>query len=114
MSPFVYVEADTSVSPPRVIRIFRNEKAAFASHVVLISMPREDAVSSVRHQLFLRSKGFCEWCGDILTESSGHMHEKKHRGKGGEISLENSFFICVKTHKKEHSDREPKFTRRSL
>jgi hypothetical protein len=96
----------------RVVRIFRSEKAAFASGLCLMSMTYSDAVSEIRHQIFIRSRGYCELCGTPVVEASGHMHEKKHRGKGGEISLDNSVFICVACHKREHRSRAPQFTRR--
>lgn len=112
MSEHVWVEADLSGVYPRVVRIFKSDRSAFAAHIPLTSMHYMAALASVRRQCFYRSKGFCELCGDLLTEKSGHLHERKHRGKGGEISLENSVFVCAKTHKREHRDREPKFTRR--
>ena len=38
------------------------------------------------------------------------MHEKQHRGKGGEISLENSEGLCAFCHLEvEHGDRRPQF-----
>ena len=108
----VWVEVDSLVSHDQVLRIFRNGKEALASHGLLSRWPRRDAVSSIRHQIFLRSKGDCELCGSPITEITAHMHEQKHRGKGGEISLENSVIICAKCHRSAHADREPKFTRR--
>lgn len=109
MSNLVWVEQAQNL---HVIRIFRTEKAAFASRVMIVEMDRALAVADIRHQIFLRSNGFCEQCGDIVTEQSGQMHEKKHRGQFGEISLENSDFVCGKTHKREHRKRETRFTRR--
>jgi hypothetical protein len=98
----------------RPVRIFKSAKAALHArmNMKVYPMRRADAVSAIRHQLFMRCGGFCELCGDIVTEKSGHMHEQKWRGKGGEISLENSVFICAKTHKLEHKERNPQFTRR--
>src|SRR5271168_1119332 len=109
-SKFVWVEMKDRC----VIRIFRSKKAAFSTPdtVIVAGMTRAEAVSSIRNQIFHRSEGFCELCGDIVTLYSGHMHEQKWRGKGGEISLENSVFICEKTHKLEHKERNPHFTRR--
>ena len=108
----VWVEVQITGDLDRVIRIFKSEKAAHRAHVPLILMNYGDAVVSIRDQIFYRCKGYCELCGDLVTKSSGHMHEQKHRGKGGEISLENSVFVCMKTHKREHKDRELHFTRR--
>ena len=107
----VWVELDPVSRAP--IRIFKNLKTAFAAQVELLAeRDYEPAVRSIRHQIFIRSNGYCELCGVIVSESGGHMHEQKHRGQGGEISLANSVFICAACHKRAHSDREPKFTRR--
>jgi 5-methylcytosine-specific restriction endonuclease McrA len=102
---YVYVELGRDALP---IRIFRNQKASLAAGWRQI-YPRTEAVGAIRHQIFLRSKGECELCPAPVTESSGHMHEKIHRGKGGEISLENSVFICPTCHRHAHADRNPRF-----
>lgn len=91
------------------IRIFRSQKAAFAAQVMTVQMCRDVAVSDIRHQIFRRSKGSCEGCSSPITESSGHMHERQHRGRGGEISLDNSVFICAKCHQYAHRDRNPRW-----
>jgi len=97
------------------IRIFRGSHAAFVPGMIVDTMEYRQAVKEIRHQLFIRSGGYCELCGDIVLESSGHMHEQTHRGQpGGEISLENSVFVCAKTHKLEHADRNPRFTKKPL
>jgi 5-methylcytosine-specific restriction endonuclease McrA len=96
-----------------VVRIFKSEKAAFSVvDITPIYMPRNLAVASIRHQIFLRSKGCCEECGSIITENSMEMHEREWRGKGGEISLENSIAACKRSHKFAHRKRAPQFTRR--
>lgn len=71
-----------------------------------------EAVAAIRKQLWLRCAGACELCTSPVTEASGQMHEMKHRGRGGEISLTNSVFACAECHKYQHRDRNPKFTRR--
>ena len=96
------------------IRIFRNEKAAHASGATFTKMYYRVAVGQVRRKVWLRCKGECELCGSIVVEVGGHMHEQFHRGRGGEISLENSLFICAICHSRAHSDREVKFTRRTI
>jgi len=96
------------------IRIFRGSHAAFVHGMIVDTMEYKQAVGQIRHQLFIRSGGYCELCGDIVLESSGHMHETKHRGQGGEISLENSVFICAKTHRLEHKDRNPHWSKKPL
>lgn len=96
-----------------VVRIFKGDFIPLDTPVhKLARMEYADAVKSIRHTLFIRSKGDCELCGSPITEKTGHMHEMRHRGKGGEISLENSVLACAACHKHQHRDREPKFTRR--
>jgi hypothetical protein len=113
MSDLVWVEMGGECGQVlRVQKIFRSRKAAIVSHALLATMPRAAAVSEIRHQLYERSKGNCELCGDIVTEQSAHMHERKHRGRGGEISLENSVFICYACHlgpRGAHGARRPRF-----
>jgi 5-methylcytosine-specific restriction endonuclease McrA len=96
------------------IRIFRSSYSAFVPGMIVDTMHYTQAVGEIRHQLFWRSNGYCELCSDVITESSAHMHEQKHRGKGGEISLANSVFICPTCHKHAHGDRNPRFTKKSL
>ena len=110
MSKMVWVEVNDAGLP---VRIFRNRKAAYAFGKEWVgAMLRVEAVGSIRHQIFLRSKGECEICATPLNESSGHLHEQKHRGQGGEISLENSIFICPTCHRHAHADRNPHFTKK--
>ena len=110
MSEMAYVEVDTRTAVPR--RIFKSKRVSYASDGgTTIHMRRADAVSSIRHQIFLRSKGDCEICTAPLTESSGHMHEQIHRGQGGEISLANSVFICAKCHRDAHKARNPQWSK---
>lgn len=109
---WVELRCDDPDGFPYVVRIFKNQKAAYASGLRTARTVYETAVKDIRAQLWKRCGGFCELCGDLVTEKSGHMHEQKWRGKGGEISLENSVFICAKTHKLEHNERNPQFTRR--
>lgn len=107
MSKMVWTEQKY---PKMAVRIFRTRKAAFESGLLVVEMERSEAVGDIRRQAFWRSKGFCEICIAPITESSGHMHERQHRGKGGEISLDNSIFICPRCHKRAHADRSPRWT----
>lgn len=91
------------------IRIFKSENTAHASGVCFTKMYYRVAVSQIRHKVWLRCKGECERCGSIINEYSMEMHEKKHRGRQGEISLENSIGICKGSHKYQHRDRNPRF-----
>lgn len=108
----VWCEIDTESL--KVIRIFRSEKA------MILAMPysedgytakreRSEAVSEIRHQVWEKTKGFCMWCAEWITEESMHMHEVLHRGQGGEISLKNSVGICAECHMRAHEDRNPRF-----
>lgn len=107
MSRTVWVELDRSGRFP--VRIFRNRKDAMDCPNRIDYWVRSLAVKLIRTSLFVRSKSECELCAAPVTSSSGHMHEKIWRGKGGEISLENSIFICPKCHQREHKDRNPRW-----
>lgn len=98
----------------RIIRIFRSRSAAFhltAKQKVTnaVEMKRSEAVGEIRHQIFVRSRGNCEICDAPIPEKTMHMHEQKHRGRGGEISLENSLAICATCHFRAHRDRRVRF-----
>lgn len=106
-------------SDGRVIRIFRTHKAAVLNpawetgHV--LETPRADAVESIRRQVFERAGYKCETCGDRVTWDSGHLHEKHHRGKGGEVSVENGQCLCYNCHLNDpivgHGKRKPQFSK---
>ena len=108
MSPNIYVEIGIAGMP---IRIFKNQKAAIASTRAWAVMARNQAVGQIRHQLFIRSEGHCEFCDERVTECGGHMHERVHRGQGGEISLANSVFICATCHAFAHTGRNPHWSK---
>lgn len=102
----VYVELNDK---GRVSQIFRKYPTNLRlpspteiSHKRLTQVSRTKAVTEVRHQIFVRSGGGCEYCGAAVTEQTGHMHEKVFRSHGGEISLANSVFICYTCHRGEH------------
>jgi hypothetical protein len=108
----VWVEQTLAGVP---IRILRDNKEVFrASSKLFGEWDRAKAVSSIRFQVFTRSGGECELCAAPITQSGGHMHEQKHRGQGGEISLENSVFICRRCHADAHSDRAPRWTKKTI
>lgn len=92
------------------IRIFRSEKAAYElfQHD-LVRMPRAEAVGLIREQVFRSSGEECEYCGKPISLQTMHMHEKVHRGQGGEISLDNSVALCFACHAAEHKNRNPRF-----
>lgn len=108
----VYVELDLDTMLP--IRIFKNLKATVNTpSEKLYKMDRGKAVGVIRLQVIaraIRDKQIrCEFCDKILTPGTGHMHEVVSRGNGGEISLDNSRFICPECHigpTGEHSNRQ--------
>lgn len=111
----VWVELVWSDGGVNITRIFRNTKDAFAAYrkgSTMVSTDRSAAVACIRRGVFLRSNGVCEICSTPISEESGHMHEKKHRGQGGEISLDNSVFICPKCHQRQHKDRNPRWSKK--
>jgi hypothetical protein len=96
----------------RPIRIFRSNKSAAIAglHGAQVTvMARVDATRMIREDVFARTGAACEFCGAIITWGTMHLHERKPRGEGGEISLENSVGICAKCHEfgpnAEHADR---------
>ena len=105
----VWVELNVIGLP---VRILKSRNAALRAEGVVWQMTRAQAVGAIRRQIFIRSEGYCELCASPVLESSGHMHEQRHRGKGGEISLANSVFICPTCHKAAHADRNPRFTKK--
>lgn len=111
----VFVETDGNSNP---IRIFKNNRAALESGVpdLLISIrERRDAVGYIRHQIFVRQRGICYRCPNQFTEAQMHLHEKVHRGRGGEISLDNSVGLCFTCHLKPggvHPEKQLNFTKR--
>ena len=100
----------------QVLRIFRHAKRAMELPPEKVrELPRSEAVSQIRHAIWLRSHGNCEYCGRMVTENgwtAGEMHEEVPRSKMGEISLENSKFICRKCHREDergHASRRLHF-----
>lgn len=78
-------------------------------------MEKSEAVGSIRRQILERQRHECIRCGASISELTMHLHERIHRGQGGEISLENSEGLCSTCHigpSGEHGNRRPQFTRR--
>jgi hypothetical protein len=111
----VWVELDEHGRP---IRIFRDEKAAMAAifargnpgEKFYTKRDRSEAVREIRRQVYARQQGRCLYCPKLITWAGMHLHEKQHRGQGGEISLENSVGLCYDCHiNQEHGNRKPRF-----
>lgn len=96
----VYVELNDK---GRASRIFRGYPPVSTGVVREIQQKtRTKAIAEVRRQIFARANGNCEYCAAVITEQTGHMHEKVFRSHGGEISLENSVAVCYPCHRGEH------------
>jgi 5-methylcytosine-specific restriction endonuclease McrA len=106
------VEIDPLTKIP--LRIFKYPaKALFLPPERVAEWPRIEAERSIKKQLLQLQEDCCKYCGKIANMSS-HLHEKLHRSKGGEVSLENSVVICAKCHtgpKGEHSKRAPQWSK---
>ena len=65
-----------------------------------------------RHEVWERCGGFCEkmGCNRCITEETMHTHHIKHRGKGGADNLDNLEALCGRCHKREHGNREVRWT----
>lgn len=109
------------------IRIFRN-KAAMWEYIgaaeangtdapIVNFMEKALAVSQIRRQVYNKQDGRCMRCPALVTYRAAHLHEKIHRGEGGEISLENSEILCAECHLfgkgSAHGNRRPQFTKRT-
>lgn len=108
----VYVEIDPKTELP--VRILRTNKDALALPAELVrQMAKSVAVGYIRKQVIDRARYkqfiLCEFCGATINEFVGEMHEVVPKGKGGEVSLDNSRFICHDCHTgkpdSEHGDR---------
>jgi 5-methylcytosine-specific restriction endonuclease McrA len=98
----------------KIVRIFKNRKAAVLSGQATIEYSRKDAVAEIRKAVFNMAKGFCKYCGKYVPWGTGHMHEEKHRGEGGEISIYNSVWTCYNCHKREHPEKSLRFGEHGL
>lgn len=107
----VFVEISPETELP--IRILKHwSHASQLDPDIVRHVARSVAVGYIRQQVFEKAKrGMiikCEFCGNIITTGTGHMHEVLPRGKGGEISVDNGTAICSECHigkTGEHRDR---------
>ena len=93
----VFVEINPKTELP--IRIVKHTwQVAKLDPEIVRRMARSVAVGYIREQVIERAKRnnliLCEFCGNVLTEVTGEMHEVVPKGDGGEVSLENCRFIC--------------------
>jgi 5-methylcytosine-specific restriction endonuclease McrA len=95
-----------------VIRIFKHGGGAiFLPPERIAEYAKAYAVGRIRHQVFEASKGECRNCGRPINWKF-HLHEVIPKGKGGEVSLDNSIALCADCHlNQEHKARTPQFQR---
>lgn len=69
-----------------------------------------------RHDVYLRSDGFCEECGKPIDEllpsehpKSCHVHHVKERGNFGSDNMDNLVACCKRCHDRHHAKRNPQF-----
>jgi 5-methylcytosine-specific restriction endonuclease McrA len=85
-------------------------RSKFADIGNIKEYPRREATREIRQRVLQRAGNQCEDCGKLVTWETMNMHEKIHRGDGGEISLENSIAVCFKCHTEiEHGNRRLRF-----
>ena len=114
---FDWVELAVDNTGP--IRIFKNKKAAVLSPAwnkgLVAEVPHAQAVESIRRKVFTRDNFTCinPACRKVLTWFTAEMHERVWRGRGGEVSTDNSFCICTACHRYDsvygHGERRPRF-----
>jgi hypothetical protein len=115
MSEKAWVLVDASFRP---LEVFKRQSEAirafttYPSMMELVEMDRAEAVGMIRHDLFIKQKARCIACNKIVTEEQAHMHERVHRGQGGNISIDNSEILCSTCHigpDGAHGNRRPQF-----
>lgn len=111
MSNRVFCEIDPVTR--KIIRILKScGVAIFLKPEQVVELPKGEAVTQVRRQVFDMSHGECRNCGAALNWASFHMHEQKPKGVGGEVSIWNSVALCADCHlNHEHGKRKPQWTK---
>ncbi len=91
----------------RIRGIFKKKRAAeryydqcLLGRVLVVSepMPYADGVKELRKRVFQRDDYRCVKCARTVTLRTGQLHEKIHRGQGGERTLENTETLCAECH----------------
>ena len=110
-----WVSVDAEFRP---LEVFKRQSEAiraltmYPSMMELVEMDKAEAIGAIRRRLFLAQGGRCLQCNKIVTEEQAHMHERVHRGQGGNISLDNSEILCSNCHigpDGAHGNRRPQF-----
>jgi hypothetical protein len=99
------------------VRIFKNQKEMFFSCPVdrEACVERSIATGQIRAAIWARQKGTCIRCPNLFTYAGMHLHEVNHRGRGGNISLENSVGLCHDCHlgaRGVHPEKQIRFSGR--
>jgi 5-methylcytosine-specific restriction endonuclease McrA len=86
-------------------------KADFGNHEEsCINFKKDLTTAEIRRIVYDRQAGECIMCSATVGWNQAHLHEKIHRGDGGEVSLKNSEILCYYCHLDvEHGDRKPQF-----
>jgi 5-methylcytosine-specific restriction endonuclease McrA len=58
-------------------------------------LPRKE-VKFTRHNVFLRDKYTCQWCGDLFAERELNLDHVHPRDKGGKTTWENIVTSCIR------------------
>ena len=111
----VWVQIATN--PLRVVRIFKNQRAAsllVGFEDIVRYILKASAVGNIRKQVFERDGYACTHCGKEVTWNTGHMHERVWKGRGGEVSVDNCTVLCYDCHMNDpvagHGKRKPQFS----
>lgn len=117
----VWAELRGRIEDPHVIRSFKNRRVAVLASMSLpadnfvAEVDKAEAAKDIRAQVFARDHYACTHCGRVVSWESGELHERRWRGRGGEMSLENSTTLCYDCHSNDpvagHGKRKPQFTR---
>ena len=74
---------------------------------------RMTAVDDIRRAVWERDKRRCAHCGVAVGYNVMELHERLWRGRGGEISLQNSVCLCYPCHQHDemagHGKRRPQW-----
>lgn len=99
----------------KLVRILRHGGTAlFLRPEQVVELPKIEAVSQIRRQVFEKYNNRCRHCDKLLTWQTGHCDEIIPKSKQGEVSIENCQLLCADCHigpKGKHGDRLPQFSK---
>lgn len=101
----------------KVVAVFCGRKKAFrwaakaGEEYEVVPYNWAEAVEGIRNVVYGRDERKCVACGQPLTKAQAHLHESHHRGKGGEVSIDNCETRCAHCHLNvAHGRRKPQFS----